>query len=74
MEKETTMGTASLVLGILGIVLWLLPYIAIILSILAIIFSSKQKKIKPTGKSTAGFFLYFFSIYNLTFFELSQIR
>lgn len=56
-DKSTSKGTASLVLGILGIILLLAPYIGIILSAIGFFLSRIQKSNKPTGLATAGFVL-----------------
>lgn len=53
-DKKNQKGIASFVLGIIGVVFFFIPYIAIIPSILAIIYAKKQRKIEPTGLSTAG--------------------
>ena len=54
MKEKNGMGIASLVCAIIGLCLWIAPYIALPLSILAVVFASKQNKIEPTGKATAG--------------------
>jgi len=55
--KSTAKGTASLVLGIIGIIFFLAPYIAILLSGLALVFSLSQKRTNPTKNATTGFVL-----------------
>lgn len=50
-------GTASLVLGIVGLCLFLAPYLGIVLSILAVIFYGRQKRLELTGQATAGLVL-----------------
>ncbi|MDP3765619.1 MAG: hypothetical protein Q8R04_03835, partial [Nanoarchaeota archaeon] len=56
-DKPEGRGTASLVLGIIGIILFLFPYVGFLLAGLALVFAKIQKTIKPTGLSTAGFVL-----------------
>lgn len=56
-DKSTSMGTWSLVLGILGIILSVAPYVGIIISALAFSLSRVQNADKPTGLATAGFVL-----------------
>jgi uncharacterized membrane protein len=57
------MGTASLVLGILGVVLFFFPYVSVILSVLAIIFGSigikraNRGEASNKGMATAGLVL-----------------
>jgi len=57
-KTEDNLGTASLVLGIIGVsFIFMFPPIGLILSILALVFSSKQKKIEETSYSKTGFIL-----------------
>lgn len=51
-------GIAAFVLGLLSVIISLfIPYISLILAVLGIVFAVKQKKIKKTGLSKAGFIL-----------------
>lgn len=61
-EKKNGMAIAALVLGIVSIVTAILfgaygAFIGLACGILAIIFSTKAKKVQPSGMATAGFVL-----------------
>ena len=53
-KKSTSFGIASLALGVSSLLLMFAPYIGLPLAITALVFHYKQKKINPTGMSTAG--------------------
>ncbi len=54
-QESTSWGTASMTLGIIGILLMLAPYIGIFLSITAVVFYNKQKKVgKINGVANTG--------------------
>lgn len=54
-KKSIAWGVSSLVTSIFSILLFFMPYFGLPLSIFAVVAHSKQKKIKPTGISMAGF-------------------
>jgi len=54
MQETNGMGIAALVCSIIGFCLGFFPYFGLPLCILAIVFSSKQRKVKPTGQATTG--------------------
>lgn len=56
-KKSFGFGTASLIIGIIGLVGFIMPYVAIWLSILAIVLSDQQRRRTQTGLGTAGLIL-----------------
>lgn len=53
-EKSTGDGTASMVLGILGLVFWWIILLGFVLNLLAVIYAVKQNKKQKTGQAKAG--------------------
>lgn len=53
-KESKSWGSASLVLGILGLLGFLAPYFGLPISILALVFANKQDNILSTGNATAG--------------------
>jgi hypothetical protein len=51
------LATASMVLGILGVIFWAVPIIGLAINIVGLVLAAKSRKISNSGKGTAGLVL-----------------